>query len=437
MDWREELRAQRDRTERWIRDKNVQVAQLANDAEARGRKLYGDAIRSGHDVVAKTTAELRELGLSGGPRSSTRTANGQGKGAERPPARAPARSAETGKNGSRAAQAAASGAVDEFTLGLADPALAAGGAVADAVRGGGLAAFGDRYRDRLAEKHAEDLYDERNYGLERGVGRAIGFGGSLLVGGVGARAAQAAIRGVPAGAKVLALLAKAPRLKPAVDPRGMLALSSVGGATAGTVGQVVNDVVSQRRGSLGDYGGAIAGGALGGIAMLRGGAIRGGAAGGVATSVTQDLLNGRRPSIEGAIEAARGGALTANLGAGMGTYGSAAAPVRIKGKIGEALTGARLVASGEGIPMPKQSESIGNGRHSIPDWKINGRYVEAKFGPNADLTKNQRILRRQQPDNFSVDAWSSGDVGKIMGTAGAGFGSQLLDHEDYPWLLPR
>lgn len=129
--------------------------------------------------------------------------------------------------------------------------------------------------------------------------------------------------------------------------------------------------------------------------------------------------------------------MTANLGAGMGTYGSAAAPVRIKGQIGEALTGARLVASGEGIPMPKQSESIGNGRHSIPDWKINGRYVEAKFGPNADLTKNQRILRRQQPDNFSVDAWSFGDVGKITGTAGAGFGAQLPYDEDYPWLPPR
>ena len=334
-------------------------------------------------------------------------------------------------------RAGLSGAVDEFTLGLADSTLAAGGALSDALHNGNIAKFGERYGKRVAIKRAEDAYDERHYGLERGAGRVVGFGGSLLAGGAVARTAGAALRGVPEGARIAALIAKAPRLKTGVDPRGMTTLATVGGAASGVIGQGLNDLVNRQRGTARDYVAAAIGGGIGGLATLRGDPMRGGAAGGVATSVTQDLLNGRRPSIMGAVEGARGGALTAKATGAGGTYGSAAAPVRIKGKIGETLTGARLLASGEGVPLAQRRVSIGGGREAIPDWKINDRYVEAKFGPNADLTKNQRIFRRQQPDNFSVDAWSFGDVGKITGTAGVGFGSQLLDDEDYPWLPPR
>jgi hypothetical protein len=318
-----------------------------------------------------------------------------------------------------------SGAVDEFTLGLADPALALTGALQDAARDGSLTNLRSSYGARLANKRTEDAFDEHHYGLERGAGRVVGFGGSLFVGGAGARAVSAAARATPSGARVLALLAKAPRLKPHVDPRGLMMLATAGGATSGVMGQAASDVVNQRRGNLADYGGAMVGGALGSIATLRGEPARGGAVGGVITSVTQDLLNGRRPSIEGAVEGARGGYLTAGGGGRLTSYGAAAAPAHVKGKIGEAMTGARLVASGEGIPQVKQRVPIGNGRDAIPDFTINGRHVEAKLGPSADFTKNQRILRRQQPDNFSADVWTFKDVGKVGGAAAAGLGAKL------------
>ena len=62
MSLQEQLRVKRAETERWIREREAQLRRAAAGAEAKGRQVYADAIKTGQKVLARTPAEIRALG---------------------------------------------------------------------------------------------------------------------------------------------------------------------------------------------------------------------------------------------------------------------------------------------------------------------------------------------------------------------------------------
>lgn len=58
---RDRLRAGAGTMDDWLQDRKADLAHGLTDLEARGHELYGEAIRGGRRVVARTTAEVREL----------------------------------------------------------------------------------------------------------------------------------------------------------------------------------------------------------------------------------------------------------------------------------------------------------------------------------------------------------------------------------------
>ena len=82
MGLRDRLRAGLGTMEEWRRDRLDDLANGATDLEAKGHQLYGEGIRRGKDLTARTTSELRELAKQHGvsPAAPART------GATRPTA---------------------------------------------------------------------------------------------------------------------------------------------------------------------------------------------------------------------------------------------------------------------------------------------------------------------------------------------------------------
>ena len=58
---RDRLRAGMRSAGEWFRDREDDLAHGKAELEAKGHQLYGQAIRKGEDVVARTTSELREF----------------------------------------------------------------------------------------------------------------------------------------------------------------------------------------------------------------------------------------------------------------------------------------------------------------------------------------------------------------------------------------
>jgi hypothetical protein len=115
----------------------------------------------------------------------------------------------------------------------------------------------------------------------------------------------------------------------------------------------------------------------------------------------------------------------------LGAESSAALPARAKGLLGEVLSAGKTIAKGDfpvGFQVPKQ---LANGRKTIVDQQTaRGLNVEAKFGPWADLTKNQRFARRQWGSNYRVDRWLPEHVG--YGTGAVGGAGGLLSASSFP-----
>jgi hypothetical protein len=478
------LKAELDEKKRWFEDRARAVANAAN-LEARGRQVYADAIRTGRNVLARTPQEIRALGrlASDGDRRALAIT----KPTAHPPAASQPHQAApkaaprpaAGAGVMRQGQAGLSGAVDEFTFGLADRGLAA----ADALSKGGVAGFGDRYAHEMATKRAEDAYDEAHYGGARNVGRAVGFAGSLAatggfgLGGVAAKGAAGAARLVGAAntsQRVLKLGGVTRRLAETVSStkrvanlsgKGLTTLAAGGGAASGIAGQAVTDAMSGRRGGVGDYVGAGLGGAVGGLAMraglplARSGASRerslaggvgralrdprlAGAVEGSATAAFQALANGGIPTPMEVAEAARGGAIGARFGDLIGKYGSNALPSAVKGQLGEYLSVLKTRAGGEGHPlysgrgpefdarMPgavdgpgiQQDVYLSKGKTIADHVTRDGTAVEAKFGRWADLTTSQKLARKELTDRYRIDHWLPSDIGRAAGAGVAALG---------------
>lgn len=136
---------------------------------------------------------------------------------------------------------------------------------------------------------------------------------------------------------------------------------------------------------------------------------------------------------------AAGGALGAGLLTALGyRYGaglSGALSILEKGKLGEDLSKVKTMLQGDWPVASQVRKPLPNGRSTVLDHETaGGRYVEAKFGPRADLSRNQRIAQQIWSRNYRVDRWLPWHVGVM--TAPAGTVGGLLSwgtQQPFPW----
>ncbi|MCW5760651.1 MAG: hypothetical protein KIS90_12860, partial [Phenylobacterium sp.] len=421
----------------------------AIELEARGRQVYAAAIRSGQQVIARTPADVRRLGLAAvtGQLPVVLAETAARKAA--PKAQAAVRETEKFvravaspdayqreqalKKAREQARAATSGFVDEASFHLADRALSAGGALAE----GGLAGFGDRYSQNMDVKRAEDAYDQEHYGLARNAGRIAGVGTGIAV--LGAPATlRGAVALTPRGAELVQALTKS---RYALDPRGLTTMAATGGAGAGLVSQAVSDAMSGRVSPASGYGGAALGGAIDGVGTLRLGPVIGGGLGGVATTVAQDRFAGRPTSVDDAIDNAQASAILGGLGGAGAAYGTSRLSIRDKGNLGELASQMKTMARGDGVPYRQGRRfKLGGRRYTVTDLQFDTNQPgksygigESKVGPTAKLSPRQ-IEAQARPDvDYVVDGWRYSDFGKMGGAAASPFAVYLEDDEPSAW----
>ncbi|MFM8820397.1 MAG: hypothetical protein ACKOD3_07655 [Phenylobacterium sp.] len=265
------------------------------------------------------------------------------------------------------------------------------------------------YQEGMASAQAQDEEDWRLHPYARTAGGVAGTGASLLV------ASPLALGRVAAGGARMAALADAPRLKAAAGLVGREVAGLTGlGAANGAVGQVVMDHALGKKSTFSDTAGAALGGAAGTLGLLASRRPQASAAlGGATTSMTQDLLGGRPISFDEALQSAGLSRATSSLVAPVVATRVNRLPPSEKGKLGERLSEGRSHLRGD-APREggKPRVPVGGGKVAIPDHQTqSGLYVEAKFGPSADLTKNQKKAFSLDPDGFRLDHFLPQDVG--------------------------
>ncbi|WP_397401319.1 hypothetical protein [Phenylobacterium sp.] len=386
----------------FVKRRQREVANFGREAEAATHRAYGDAIRTGRDLVVRTQSEVNRLGselLSSKPsKNSAGTQKRPGSTAIRPasPSRQASQPAAKSlvQQGIDQTLAAARGAQDVFTLGLGDRAYAGGRALIDAAQG---ADVGDAWRSRWATEQARDQYDEKNYRTARTVGEIGGTGLGLVALG-----------------PVDAMLAGGVRIAQAAPmiAREAAVLGGVG-AGGGVVSQALIDLQNRRPGSVGDYVGSAAGGTVAALASARGRPGQAGAIGGATTSIVQDALNGRPVDWRRASQAALAGGYVAAPFGYAGRKYSNSLPITAKGKLGESMGRVRTLANGE-RPQPggRHVEVNGGPRYTVLDQDTAiGLMSEQKFGPRARLSRNQLAAYHQFGDRYRVDHFLPRDIG--------------------------
>ena len=293
--------------------------------------------------------------------------------------------------------AGARGAGDALTFGLADNASAGVRALLD----GGLDGAAQRYQSNMDEERAQDRYDEAHYGGARTAGQVAGTVAQI--------AALGPMDGLVAGGVRLAETA------PMIAREA--AVLGGGGGALGVGNQALSDFQARRLGTLGDYAGAGAGGAFDALASAKFGPGKGGAIGGAATSMLQDVFNGRNVSVSDARRAALAGQVLGGTAGMAGRKLSDSLSILDKGRLGEDLSKVRTWARGDStLPGAKRSVRLADGRRTIPDSRTKaGELVESKFGRGADLTTNQRAAFHQPLSGFRVDHFLPADIGAIFG----------------------
>jgi hypothetical protein len=380
---------------RW-HDARTQAVAAAEDDYQRGVQAYGEAIRRGQTVVARTPQEVRALGAT--VKAAARNAAG-------------------------AANAGVRSAGSAIMLGGADNAEAA----TEALFGlGGPGDFGPRYRNQLAAQHAADRQGAREHQVATRGGEVLGTLGGIFAADAPA-AAGAAARMVPGGIDVMNAIQRAKRI--GFIPEGLGTMSAVGGGAAGGATQLASDAARGRQTTLQDFLGSVGGGVVAGVGAVRRGPVLGAAAGGASTA----LLQG-----EDADDAMRAATASAYGGRVLGTVGeqvSNALPGSLKGSLGEELSFAKSLARGERIPRwPEGSEQVSRNlptadgyagpqqkvglskSYTKADWLTDwGRAIEAKFGISADLKRAQRRAVPELGQVYLPDHWLPSDIGTFSG----------------------
>ena len=116
--------------------------------------------------------------------------------------------------------------------------------------------------------------------------------------------------------------------------------------------------------------------------------------------------------------------MTAATGAGAAVKGArviSRLPARSKGIIGERMSDGKTLLSGD-IPIKRGRRlDLEGGGHTFTDHQTTrGKIVEAKLGPTAKLTKQQKRAQAQFGPSYRYDHWSFDDVGRLIGGAAAG-----------------
>jgi len=344
--------------------------------------------------------------------------------------------------------AAAEGVLDGATWGQGDKIYAGIGALTDALQGGHLK---DSYRKRIAYEQARDQYYAQNYGAARTVGEVAGafvpipgagpLGAVKLLGNAGklGKFGKVLTKAYEAGGRIKQVTPLARRER---------AMISGAGATAGAGGQLYSDAVSGHLSSWRDYAGAMAGGALQAQMALHGRPMVAGATGGAATSIAQDVLNGRTVSLVNAAEAAGAGGAAGKIGDAIGRvrfYRRGSSPVGLKdphqavAQAGRPPTNQEKAAMGEAfsklrtranfdrtVSTAKEKLPLSAGGHTFPDQLTQLRkIIEAKAGLAARLTKRQLQALAEFGSNYRVDHLLPQDVGSLFGFLGAQGGLHL------------
>lgn len=336
------------------------------------------------------------------------------------------------------ARAAAMGGRDALTMGYGDNLMAAVGALGGT---GGWQGYRQRYNANLAREQAQDRYDAEHYRFSRGAGELAGTAAQFVaLGPAGATAARLAGLG-----KAVKVAKRIEQVSPLI--RREIAVLGGAGAAAGVGGQAVSDAARRRPGTVGDYLGAGLGGVVDVAASLKLGAGRGGMAGAGATSVLQDVLNGRvrsvddgLRSIDDATRAATGGGVFGAVAGRAGRNYPRHMTSHQKGLLGEELSKVRTLVRGDStLPLPKKERvRLNNGKAIIPDLKTKaGDYVESKFGPYARLTNNQLYAHRQGLPNFRIDHFLPDDLALAAGAPMSILGSHFSQDTEEDELYQR
>jgi hypothetical protein len=183
----------------WWSDAGNTLDQTRRVLEAKGRAAYEAALREGRPILARTEAELRELGAKVAEaeakyvRQNVAAAKGVAAVVKNP------RSVEAQrfiKETKKQATAALHGAGDAVTLGLADKGSAAVRATLQS--NGDFSRWNSNYHADMDQERAQDAYDEAHFGDARHGGEVAGTVASLLIPGADlgavARIGGAAVR---------------------------------------------------------------------------------------------------------------------------------------------------------------------------------------------------------------------------------------------------
>lgn len=419
------LRQFEDDSEAWLRERAAQASQSLQDLEHAGREAWNTATRAGIGVAARTPQELRALGArvlddrrqAAVGRDSANPALDRG-GQSSPVVTATVPSSPTyitkpsfvgdePWNAIMQADAAVRGAANVLTFGGADHFAAA----MDALVGGGVDGWSQRYEANLAQEHARNQYDASHRSTAQKVGQV---GGTLL--GVG-------LMGPADGT-----IGFGTRLPGAAALTGREAGTLLGaGAGTGVLAQTVSDIATGRSSSVGDMAGAALGGAAD-VAALPLGPGRAGALGGWVTSAARDLFNGRPIALDQAGDSAMAGGLFGDFAGRMGTSAANDLSTAAKGRLGETLGDVRSAIGGQPREWaPKARDYISPDTYWYPDGLSGSTRFEDKFGYGAELSPNQTQAQTALGSDFKLFHFIPDDIGSFASVPAALFGQQAVN----------
>lgn len=315
------------------------------------------------------------------------------------------------------AWAAAHGAGDAFTLGLADRVSSTIKALGDTRQGHDFRAS---YMRHMGAEQAQDKYEARQYGGARTAGQITGT--VAQVGLLGA-----AELGVAGGVRV----AEATPLL----MREWAALGGAGGA-GGVATQGLSDLSQRKLSSFGDYVGSATGGTVGALGSRFGLGSVAGAGAGATTSVAQDLANRRPISVDRAREAALTAAAAGSVAGRAGRSVSGKWNIDQKERAGELASLIRTAGRGQRtVSTKKTAYHLPGGGYTKPDQRVSGGgLVESKFGLDNSLSFRQRQAYRKLKD-YRVDSTIPADVGALAAFPMAQMGFRGDDDSKTNWLF--
>lgn len=140
---------------------------------------------------------------------------------------------------------------------------------------------------------------------------------------------------------------------------------------------------------------------------------------GLQNQLSRDAYDAAHRPVAVALGDALGLYLLARTGFAAGARGSAALPIRMKGQLGEGLSAIKTVLKGDRPAGFQVRKVLNNSKATVVDHvTAKGMNVEAKFGPAAKLSTNQRYAQQQFGPLYRVDHWLPEHVGYITAPLG-------------------